>query len=123
MKANELMLGNIIQYEYEGERFAARVKEIYNDSVLVEEVSGLYEEIEIPMRDIYPNTINPVFWGKNGFHMKAPDKIYIPTLLAADVVSCKTDGGIEYINKDALLEWAKNLKERWPDLQPNRFSN
>jgi len=41
--------------------------------------------------------------------MTAPDKIYIPSLLAADVVSYKTDGGIEYIRKDALLEW---LKER-----------
>lgn len=39
--------------------------------------------------------------------MTAPDKIYIPSLLAADVVSYKTDCGIEYIRKDALLEWAK----------------
>jgi hypothetical protein len=70
MKADELMLGNIIQYEYEGERFVARVKEIHKDSVLVEEVNGKYEEIEIPMRDIHPITLNPGFFCKNGFQGK-----------------------------------------------------
>lgn len=54
--------------------------------------------------------------------MNAPDKIYIPSLLAADVVSYKTDGGIEYIRKDALLEWAKNLKERWEEPPMSRHS-
>ena len=43
--------------------------------------------------------------------MTAPDKIYIPSLLAADVVSYKTDGGIEYIRKDALVEWAREQFE------------
>lgn len=70
MNAKELTLGNIIQYEYEGERFTARVKEIYNDSVLVEEVSGWYEEIKIPMRNIYPITLSPGFFCKNGFQGK-----------------------------------------------------
>lgn len=39
--------------------------------------------------------------------MEAPDKIYIPTILTANTVAPKDDGGIEYIRKDALLEWAK----------------
>ena len=43
--------------------------------------------------------------------MKAPNKIYIPTILAADSVAYKQEGSIEYIRKGALLEWAKGFTE------------
>lgn len=38
----------------------------------------------------------------------APEKIYMPTLLAANAVGFKIDGGIEYIRTDAFIEKACN---------------
>lgn len=38
--------------------------------------------------------------------MEAPEKIYIPTILAANVVRYKEEGSIEYIRKDAFIEKA-----------------
>lgn len=50
--------------------------------------------------------------------MKAPDKIYInvtPFGVDYSIVPIPDFGGVEYIRKDALLEWAKRLKERWEE--------
>jgi hypothetical protein len=44
--------------------------------------------------------------------MKAPDKIYIDGFSAFATVPVKN--GIEYIRKDALLEWAKEVLESGP---------
>ena len=47
---------------------------------------------------------------KGGIDMKAPDKIYINvTPLGVDysIVPIPDFGGVEYIRKDALLEWTK----------------
>lgn len=42
-----------------------------------------------------------------------PDKIFIDEdLIAFHVLQTKHDGDIEYIRKDALLEWAKERKEQ-----------
>lgn len=38
--------------------------------------------------------------------MEAPEKIYIPTILAANTVRYKAVGSIEYIRKDAFIEKA-----------------
>lgn len=44
--------------------------------------------------------------------MEAPEKIYIPTILAANTVRYKAEGSIEYIRKDAFIEDFKNyMKE------------
>lgn len=57
--------------------------------------------------------------------MKAPDKIYIEQkAVMYDLVNtepCKPDD-YEYLRKDALLEWAKNLKERWEEPPMSRHS-
>lgn len=46
--------------------------------------------------------------------MKAPDKIYLPGDIdwpsAAILTLGNQPGDVEYIRKDALLEWAKDLK-------------
>ena len=51
--------------------------------------------------------------------MKAPDKIYIDIIDMDSgymmAPSFENNGGAEYIRKDALLEWAKGLKERWEE--------
>ena len=43
---------------------------------------------------------------------EAPEKIYIPTILAANTVRYKEDGSIEYVRYDAFIEkaceWLKN---------------
>ena len=43
---------------------------------------------------------------------EAPEKIYIPTILAANVVRYKEEGSIEYVRTDAFIEkacdWLKN---------------
>ena len=67
MKATELMQGDIVLYEYKGERFTAVVREIYNESVLVEEIALVYEPVEIPMQDIYSIPLTPEILEKNGF--------------------------------------------------------
>jgi len=42
--------------------------------------------------------------------MDAPDKIYIDTdLIAFHILDEKFEGDIEYIRKDALIEWAKEM--------------
>lgn len=57
--------------------------------------------------------------------MNAPDKIYIEQkAVMYDMVNtepCKPDD-YEYIRKDALLEWAKNLKERWEEPPMSKHS-
>ena len=54
--------------------------------------------------------------------MKAPDKIYIPRDLdlvsAAILTKGGQDGDVEYIHKDAMLKWAKELKEQVCSLHP-----
>jgi len=59
--------------------------------------------------------------------MKAPDKVYIDDL--AVVNDCVTKISLKqlpnfskYIRKDALLEWAKELKERWEEPPMSRHS-
>lgn len=39
--------------------------------------------------------------------MEAPEKIYIPTILAANTVRYKADGSNEYIRTDVFIEKAK----------------
>ena len=43
---------------------------------------------------------------------EAPEKIYIPTILAANTVRYKEDGSIEYVRYDAFIEkaceWLEN---------------
>ena len=65
MNTNELMIGDIVYYEYDGERFPAKVLEIYLDSVFVEEIHGEYEPIEIELKDIYPISLTAEILEKN----------------------------------------------------------
>lgn len=51
--------------------------------------------------------------------MNAPDKIVLPA--AAGEMQFLLDD-IVYIRKDALLEWAKELKERWEEPPMSRHS-
>lgn len=46
-----------------------------------------------------------------------PDKIYTDnrSVYAELPIFSQTGANIEYIRKDALLEWATNLKERWKE--------
>lgn len=67
MKTSELMQGDIILYEYEGQKIPARVVEIYRYSVLVESVSGEYEPIEIDEDKIFPVEPTSEILEKNGF--------------------------------------------------------
>lgn len=67
MKARELMQGNIILYEYEGQKIPARVVEIYRSSVLVESISGEYVPIEISEDKIFPVELTPEILEKNRF--------------------------------------------------------
>lgn len=57
--------------------------------------------------------------------MEAPDKIYIEQkAVMYDMVNtepCKPDD-YEYIRKDALLEWAERLKEKWEEPPMSRHS-
>ena len=39
----------------------------------------------------------------------APEKIYIPTILAANVVRYKEEGSIEYVRTDAFIEKAEEF--------------
>ena len=64
---NELMIGDIVLYEYDGQKFPARVVEIYRDSVLVESINGEYEPIEIEEDKIFPVEITSEILEKNGF--------------------------------------------------------
>lgn len=59
------MPGDIVLYEYEGQKTPAKVVEIYRDSVLVEDISGEYEPIEIDEAKIYPTEITPEILEKN----------------------------------------------------------
>lgn len=54
MEANELMQGDLVLYEYNGEKIHARVVEIYRSSALVESVSKEYEPIEIEEDKLFP---------------------------------------------------------------------
>ena len=47
--------------------------------------------------------------------MKAPDKCYITREKNGVIysLSLNDNGGIEYIRKDALIEWAKELNEAY----------
>lgn len=67
MKANELMQGYIVLYEYDGQKFPARVIEIYRNSVLVESINGEYEPIEIEEDKIFPAPLSPEILERNGF--------------------------------------------------------
>lgn len=67
MKASELMQGNIILYEYEGQKIPAKVIEIYHNSVLIESVSGEYEPIEIEEGKIFPVELISEILEKNGW--------------------------------------------------------
>ena len=70
----------------------------------------------------------------------APDKIYLQVCGDCPKVDCKNckfedlednvtwckdrifDLDVEYIRKDALLEWAKNLKDRWEEPPMSKHS-
>ena len=41
--------------------------------------------------------------------MEAPEKIYIPTILAANVVRYKEEGSIEYTRTDAFIKKAEEF--------------
>lgn len=59
--------------------------------------------------------------------MEAPDKIYLnkymirPGMLYPAQYPADTPE-FEYIRKDALLEWAKELKERWEEPPMSKHS-
>lgn len=67
MKATELMQGDLVLYEYSGEKIHARVVEIYRSSALVESVSKEYEPIEIAEDKLFPVALTPEILEKNGF--------------------------------------------------------
>ena len=67
MIANELMQGDLVLYEYNGDKFPARVVEIYRSSALVESVSKEYEPIEIAEDKLFPVAISPEILFKNGW--------------------------------------------------------
>ena len=67
MKACELMQGNIVLYEYEGQKIPARVVETYRNSVLVKSISGKYEPIKINEGKIFPVPLTEEVLEKNGF--------------------------------------------------------
>lgn len=58
--------------------------------------------------------------------MKAPDKIFVHRTIHLGFLSGSeiniTGHDEEYIRKAALLEWAKNLKERWEEPPMSRHS-
>lgn len=63
--------------------------------------------------------------------MKAPDKIYLAesdnirgevTSNFASSTPFRRHSSIAYIRKDALLEWAKNLKDRWEEPPMSKHS-
>ncbi len=49
--------------------------------------------------------------------MEAPEKVYMPTILVANVASYKTEDSIEYIRTDIFIEkvceWLKNNVENY----------
>ena len=47
--------------------------------------------------------------------MEAPEKIYIPTILAANTVRYKEEGDIEYNRTDAFMKKAKKWFEQQPE--------
>ena len=54
---------------------------------------------------------------------EAPEKIYIPTILAANTVRYKEEGSIEYIRTDAFIEKARKWFEKryeWIDIDGTR---
>ena len=54
--------------------------------------------------------------------MKAPDKIYIHEASAPELAEpVLKEYHIVYIRKDALLEWAKECVEMYPNLQSFEF--
>lgn len=61
---------------------------------------------------------------KRRANMKAPDKIYvnIPWDYWRPAADDKLSTDTEYIRKDALLEWAKELKERWEEPPMSKHS-
>lgn len=67
MKANELMQGDLVLYEYNGEKIHARVVETYRSSALVESVSKEYEPIEIAEDKLFPIALTTEILEKNGF--------------------------------------------------------
>lgn len=56
--------------------------------------------------------------------MEAPDKIYIQQDMINNLILEKQefDDDVEYIRKDALLEWARRLKEKWEEPPMSRHS-
>jgi len=77
MKASELMQGNIVLYEYEGQKTLARVVEIYRNSVLVEDISGEYEPIEIDEDKIFPVELIAEILEKKGWRKEFDRKPYM----------------------------------------------
>lgn len=55
--------------------------------------------------------------------MKTPDKIYIPNDIKVTAAALLTngiqEGDVEYIRKDALMEWVKSEMERLWELLPD----
>lgn len=55
--------------------------------------------------------------------MEAPDKIYVHEASAPELAEpALKEYHVEYIRKEALLEWAKNLKERWEEPPMSKHS-
>lgn len=55
--------------------------------------------------------------------MNAPDKIYMPNELLTEEWQRHIEGeDTAYIRKDALLEWAERLKEKWEEPPMSRHS-
>ena len=103
MNANELMLGDIVYYEYDGEIFPAKVLEIYRDAVLVEEIHGQYEPIEIELKNIYPILLTAEILEKNGWKHEFDKTDYM----------VKYDLAVE--GKNCWMMWA--VKEHNLDIQ------
>lgn len=96
MKANELMLGDLVLYEYNGEKIPARVVEIYRSSALVESVSKEYEPIEIAEDKLFPVAITPEILENNGWECFETFHRYVRYRhpeAPFDILQRKEDGG------------------------------
>lgn len=94
MKANELMQGDLVLYEYNGEKFHARVVETYRSSALVESVGKEYEPIEIEEDKLFPIPLSPEILEKNGFEARG----YKELVLDADECCFALQEGVDGIN-------------------------
>lgn len=77
MKSSELMQGDLVLYEYNGEKIHARVVQIYRSYVLVESVGKEYKPIRIKEDKIFPVNLTPEILEKNGWIWDDKDVLYL----------------------------------------------